>query len=299
MTQQIFARGAILVLAPLGAAFAATPVDRQVPADSNGVVEIRNVAGAIEVVGGNRRDVHVTGTLADNVERLDVEADGGRVTVKVVLLENWRSRSWDGTELTIEVPQGSELRVDAVSASVDVRGVQGEQRLASVSGRIDVQDVASNLNVSSVSGNVSVRGSERDALTRAKSVSGRVDIDGVDGELYADSISGDVNVEAKSVSRVQLSSISGNVTLRSGLRSDSRVEAQTTSGNLRFVILGDAAGEYDLSSFSGNIRNCFGPPAPGPAAVGPPSRQHRFREGTADARVRANTMSGTIDVCKQ
>lgn len=299
MTQQLVARCAIFLLAPLGTAAAATSVDRQVPADPAGMVEIHNVAGSVEVVGGDRREVHVTGTLADNVERLDLERDGDRVIVRVVLEENWRSRSWNGTELTVEVPRDSELRVDAVSANVDVRGVRGEQRLSSVSGNVDVQDVAGDLTVSSVSGNVIVRGSERQAVTRAKSVSGSVRIEGVAGTLEADSVSGSVDVEATTVSRVQLKSISGNVTLRSGLADDARVEAQTTSGNVRFVIVGDTDGEYDLASFSGGIRNCFGPPAPGPAAFGPPNRQHRFREGAGDARVRANSMSGTIDLCKR
>jgi DUF4097 and DUF4098 domain-containing protein YvlB len=216
-----------------------------------------------------------------------------------VLFENWREGNWDGTRLRVEVPQGSELGVNAVSAGVDVRGVQGEQDLSSVSGNVEVQDVASDLNVSSVSGNVTVRARGRSALTRAKSVSGRVDIEGIAGELQADSVSGGVDVVAESLTRARLSSISGNVSLRSGLRNDSRIEAETTSGNVRVMISGDAAGEYNLSSFSGGIRNCFGPAAPPPASFGPPSRRHRFREGTSDARVRANTLSGSIEVCKQ
>jgi hypothetical protein len=299
MTQQLLARSAALFLAPFGAALAATPVDRQVSADATGIVEITNVAGSIDVIGGNRGDVHVTGTLGDNVERLDVLKDGDRVIVEVVLDEEWRGRNWDDTRLTVEVPQGSELRVNAVSASVDVRGVQGEQRLASVSGSVDVQDAASELNLSSVSGNVTVRARGRSALTRAKSVSGGIDIDGIAGELEAESVSGGVEITAASLNRARLSSISGNVRLRSGLGPDSRIEAETTSGNVTLTILGDAAGEYELSSFSGGIRNCFGPPVPPPPSVGPPSRRHRFREGTSDARIHANSLSGSINLCRQ
>ena len=299
MTQRRLAHGAILLLAQLGAANAATPVDRQVPADPAGTLEVHNIVGSVEVIGGNRRDVHVTGTLADNVERLDVSTDGARVIVRVVMRED--SRSWDnGTRLTVEAPAAMELDIRTVSASIDVRGSEGEQRLRSVSGNVVTNGFTSELDASSVSGNVTVRGGgvAGDARTVVKSVSGRVTVDGIAGEVQAESVSGRVDITASSLRRAQVSSISGDVSVRSGLASDSRIEAETTSGDVTFVIAGDAAAEYELSSFSGNIRNCFGPPAPAASSFGPPSREHRFREGSSNARVRANTMSGTIELCQ-
>jgi hypothetical protein len=60
---------------------------------------------------------------------------------------------------------------------------------------------------------------------------------------------------------------------------------------------GLAAAEYDLATFSGGITACFGPPVSEPRNG--PQRQHRFREGDSDARVRANSMSGSITLCRK
>ena len=53
------------------------PVNRTVPADAAGEVEISNVSGTIDVRGWDRSEVQVTGELGDDVERLDVESSGG------------------------------------------------------------------------------------------------------------------------------------------------------------------------------------------------------------------------------
>ena len=66
--------------------------------------------------------------------------------------EESRSRSYEGTKLTIEAPRASMLEVSVVSASIAARAIEGEQRLQSVSGSIDAEAFASDLNVSSVSG---------------------------------------------------------------------------------------------------------------------------------------------------
>jgi hypothetical protein len=47
----------------------------------------------------------------------------------------------------------------------------------------------------------------------------------------------------------------------------------------------------------GPIRSCFGPPVV--EAPNGPQRKQRFREGTSSARVHANSMSGSIDLCRE
>jgi putative adhesin len=283
------------VVAPLGAALAQTPVDRRVPAEPNGIVEIRNVSGSVDVVPGEQREVRIVGTLADNVERLDVSADGNRVSIEVVLTEDSRSR--DGTRLEIQAPPGSELRVETVSASIDVRGIVGEQRLSTVSGSLRTEGIERNLDAKSVSGSVTVNGGSKTAVTRAESVSGSVDLRGLRGEVEARSVSGGVRVAAETLSRAALSSISGAVSLRAGLEDNSRIAVNTTSGSVNVMLAGNAAADYELSTFSGNIDNCFGPAAE--VSRGPPNRQLRFREGNSGARVELSSMSGGITMCRQ
>lgn len=285
-----------LSVAPIVAAVSATTVDRRIDATPNGTVEVRNLAGSVRINGWDRNEVHVTGTLGENVERLDLLSDGDRVIVHVVQQRN--SNIAEGTSLTIDAPRASTLDVDTVSADIDVRKVEGEQRLNSVSGNIDTEAFKKELVVKSVSGNVLVNGHKQPAIARAQAVSGRLRLEDVAGEVQADSVSGQVDVAATTVDRALLTSISGTVSLRTGLGPDARIETTTTSGNVSLVFDGDAAAEYDLATFSGSIHNCFGPSLQPTNRTGP-QKHHRFREGNSNARVAANTMSGSIEVCRE
>ncbi len=288
---------ALAAAAPLAPALGATPVDREIDADPRGALEVHNLAGSVEIVGWNRRAVHVSGTLADNVERLDLRSVGERIVVEVIMRD--RSRSDDaGTSLKISAPQAHDLDVNTVSANITVRGVEGEQRLSSVSGSIDTEGFMTDLDLNSVSGDVTGRGSDRDAVTRARAVSGSIRLTGLAGQIQAEAVSGSVEVSADKLQRATLSSISGTVSVRSTLTDDARVDVASTSGHVELLFKGGAAAEYDLTSFSGQITSCFGPPV-ARAPNGGPQRTQRFREGTSNARVRANTMSGGIELCRE
>jgi DUF4097 and DUF4098 domain-containing protein YvlB len=285
----------IASVAPLGGALGATPVDREVDADARGTVEVRNVAGSIELDAWDRAAVHVAGTLSDDVERLDFRRAGNRVVVEVVLREN--SHSSKGTTLKINVPRASSLDVSSVSADISAHGVEGEQRLASVSGAIGTEAFASDLSLNSVSGDVTAKGHGSGAMTRARAVSGKVTLTGLAGEVEAQAVSGAVEVTADRIERATLNSISGYVSLRGTLGDHARAELTSTSGNLAMLFASPAAADYDLTTFSGALNVCFGPPVTEPRNG--PQRQHRFSEGGADAHVRATTMSGSINVCRQ
>jgi DUF4097 and DUF4098 domain-containing protein YvlB len=289
-------RGAILCAAITlpTAVLAQTPVDRRIQVDPGGIVEISNVAGSVEVIAGSQRELVIRGTLADNVERLDVLEEAGRVRVEVVLRENSRSRN--DTHLEVEAPPRSELRVKTVSASIDVHGIENEQRLSTVSGTITTEGFDEQIRVESVSGSLTVNGAGRRSRTEAESVSGSLDLQNVAGEVQAKTISGELTVVADTASRADLASVSGAISLRARLDDDSRIAANSTSGAVRLRLVGSAAADYELSTFSGRIENCFGPRAPDTRG---PQHELRFREGTSSARVEIQTMSGGIDVCRE
>jgi DUF4097 and DUF4098 domain-containing protein YvlB len=287
----------VIALAPLAAAHGATPFDRTVDADARGTVEVHNISGSVEIQGWDQPSVHVSGSLADNVERVDVRRDRDRVSIEVVMRDESRPRSYEGTRLTIEAPRASTVEVSTVSASIAARAIQGEQRLQSVSGSIDAEAFASDVNVSSVSGLVTVRGHGSAAVTRAHAISGAVHLTDIAGQVEAQAVSGSVEVTANQLDRVTLSSISGRVSLSGALGDHTRADLTTTSGALNMTFAGTAAAEYDLTTFSGTIDPCFGPPVSEPRNG--PQRAHRFREGDSDARVRANSMSGSITLCRK
>jgi DUF4097 and DUF4098 domain-containing protein YvlB len=275
----------------------AEPIDRTIVSDPQGELEVNNLAGSIEITGWDRNEVHVTGELQDEAERLDVEKEENRIVVRVVLPQDSGRGFWRGSELHISAPRGVSVEASSVSADIRVRAIEGEQRLQSVSGNVETRAFERELRLKSVSGNVTVHGDDTRARTQASVVSGNISIDGVGDDVEAQSISGRVRLRARSLQRAELESISGDVDLEAGLADDARINATTTSGRVKLMFNGGTGGDYELSSFSGGIDNCFGPE---PAHNGPGSRRElRFSEGDGDARVYVRTMSGSIELCRQ
>ena len=60
---------------------------------------------------------------------------------------------------------------------------------------------------------------------------------------------------------------------------------------------GPVNAEFDISTFNGDIRNCFGP-KPERTSEYAPGRELRFREGQGSGRVRIKTLNGDVDVCR-
>jgi hypothetical protein len=281
------------------ASAASTPIDETLSAESAQLLDVENASGAVTIAGSDGREVRVRGRLADAASGLEVRQDGSRIIVHVLYPEGQRNPSAgnDGTVLEISAPRTLDISVNTVSAGVTLRDMHGEQSLNSVSGSINTMLYAAEIRARTVSGNIEIEGS--DARTRADvaSVSGRVELESLSGEVNAQTVSGGVSLRSKELDRAELKSVSGNITVDATMSRDSRLRAMTTSGGISLDLNDSPAGRYEISSFSGSVSNCFGPTATRPQ-FGPPSTSLRFEEADASAQVFANSMSGTIEICK-
>ena len=285
----------ILALAVAAAmpAVAQQKVDETKPAAKDGVVEVHNVAGSLRVTGWDQDQVAVTGTLGKGTERLEFTAGERRTVVRVVLPHN--AHHVDGSDLEIKVPRGSSLEVNAVSADISVEKVAGEMDLESVSGEVRVGGEPKRFTARSVSGDVEITTSS--APGRAKSVSGAVKLNGVTGDVEAGSVSGDIVVRGDAVSRVDLETTSGDIRLDAGLAKDARVSAKTVSGTVELTLPAATAADFDVTTFSGNITNDFGPAAKRTSEYGP-GKELSFSTG-AGGRVLARSFSGNVHLRKR
>ena len=98
-------------------------IDKVLPAGAQGIVEISNTSGAVQVSGWDRPEVSVHAELDEGVERLDMDSTNGRVNIKVVLPSN--SSRHNEAQLRVQVPRGSELHVTTVSADQTIGAVSG------------------------------------------------------------------------------------------------------------------------------------------------------------------------------
>jgi DUF4097 and DUF4098 domain-containing protein YvlB len=286
--------GALLMQLGATTAFAASHqiFDRQVPAQPRGVVEISNVTGNIEVSGWDRTEVSVHAELVGGAEGVDVSSEGGHTSIKVrqpALYGNGPAR------LQVKIPKDSELDVSAVSAEVGTSGILGVQRLSTVSGKITVEIAAADVELKTVSGSVQVTGHGQPARLRASTVSADMHVEHGGGDIEAGTVNGSLIVSVDGARSVRAHTTSSAVRVEGTLARGATVEASSVSGNLTVRAGADGGFGYEVSSFSGNISDCFNV-SPEHTKYGPGSRLEGTR-GDGSGRVRLKTMSGNVELC--
>jgi DUF4097 and DUF4098 domain-containing protein YvlB len=293
-----FAFPAGLLFALLAAtlpAFAGTPVDKTVAATPNGHVQVSSVAGSIKVTAWNRNEIHVTGSLSRNAERLAVEETGAGVTIQVVLPQH-SSGNMEGSDLVIQVPAASQLEVHTVSADIDAGGLGGPVRLESVSGNVGLVSSSANIHANTISGDVHVTGSAPNAQIDAHSISGKVLIEKVNGSLRAGSTSGDIQLTGQNnLQGAKLDTTSGDVRFAAALGADGDYEFHSVSGNVVLSLPKVPAATFDVSTFSGDIDTNFGPQPRRTSEFGP-GKEWNYQSGAGQADIRIRTLSGDVRI---
>jgi DUF4097 and DUF4098 domain-containing protein YvlB len=110
------------------------------------------------------------------------------------------------------------------------------------------------------------------------------------------SVSGDLLLDVASVTTVRTRTTSGDLSLRGALARDGSVEAETISGDVTVRVKPQAGFNYEATSFSGTIGNCFGRHAENTSTHGPGSRLNGST-GDGRGRVRVKSMSGDVAIC--
>lgn len=286
----------VAALAGASSAAASQSIDQKVPADPHGTIEISNSSGTIHCIGWDRPEIQITGELSSSAERLDVQTQGRTVSIRVLQRMGVVSRG--DNDLEIKAPIGSVLRVSGVSADINVRGMTGEQRLQSVSGDVETEAASADLVLKSISGNLKLRGRNNSLRTTASTVSGSISLVNVGGELDLDTVSGDVDIDMNTVSRARMKSISGDIGMVGRLGPDSRIDLSTVSGNLHMRWPGAEKANVDVESFSGDITSCFGNVPVQRPTYGPGS-SWRYGVAGATSDIHIKSMSGDVNVCNR
>jgi DUF4097 and DUF4098 domain-containing protein YvlB len=297
----VLRRSAARVAIAIAGAWLAQPatadeISKRIAAAPQGQVEISNTSGSVTITGWDKNEVEVAGELGEGSEGLEFTSSGGVTRIKVVLPK--KSHDVDDSDLDIRVPAGSSLAVNTVSADINVEGVTGAQRLQSVSADISTAAGSEDVECKTVSGDISVAGSGRRGLLTITTVSGDANVLRGAGEVNANTVSGNVNLDLGDTTRSRLRSTSGDLNLRGKLIGDARLDVESISGDVRVDLSGPIAAEFDVSTFNGEISNCFGPKSSRTDEY-VPGRELRFREGNGSGRVRIKTLNGDINLCRK
>jgi len=275
--------------------------EQRLPVQPHGMVEISNVAGRIEVQAWDNPEVEVRGDIGEGVDKVDFNTDHGHTVIKVrVPNHSFHSAS---AELRIHVPRDSELDISGVSADVIVADVEGELMVKTVSGNIRTDVFGRDAEIKTVSGDVALRGKGKEGGSGAEihvsSISGNIHVDRAGGDLEATTVSGDMTLRMEPSRSIRLRSTSGDIGFEGKLTKGANIDAETVSGDLSVRARPESGMEYQVNTFSGDIRNCMGVEAERVSKYGPGRRLNGTRgNNTGDeARIRLKTMSGDVELC--
>jgi len=277
---------ALLALAPMSA-LAGQIVDERWDIDANATISIENVAGEIVVQGWDKNEAHLTGELGKSVEELEIDASNSSLQIEVI---NRNVRNIDSTELKLMVPRGASVDISAVSADVDVSGLDNEKLTASsVSGDVEVNASSKRVSIESVSGDVEFEGQTQ--RISAESVSGDIDLSGIAGDIEATTVSGDMELQADAIKNAKLETVSGDITVKGEISGNGKLTAESMSGDVVIIMPASQIGLFKAQSFSGRIYTDFG--SVSHAKHGPGSHLKHV-EGSGGAEVRVESFSGNI-----
>lgn len=322
MRMKTIAPALLAAVLAAGSAGAQERIDQRRPTGATGVVEIHNTAGNVRVVGWNRNEVAVTGTLGRGTERLDFGTEGDRVVVRVVLPR--RGRDVRGSDIEVRVPARKTVNVRTVSAAIGVEGIAGavtahavsgavtvtgrpgEASLKSTSGEVRFDGQAQRVTIESVSGSVQVAGTVRDEVkastvsadvrvtasageVNVNAVSGNVEIGSVNGRADVGTVSGDVRVTGRRL-HGSFKTVTGNLVVSGDLARDGSTTFNTHSGNVELQVPRGSSAAVDVNTFSGDIETRV----PDAQIDRRNSKELRLRVGRGDARISIRTFSGNV-----
>ncbi len=277
---------AMLLLFP--PASAGEAVDKSLPANPDANVDIDNICGTVKIVAWDREEVQVTGTLDEPTST--IRMNGGKSRIEIELTNEGPADLGCG-QLEIKLPPGVRLEIETVSADVGVAGITGTLDLETVSGDVQVQGEPSEIEIETVSGDVVV--SADTPAVSVETVSGDVSIHAARGRLAAETVSGEIEIEGGPYSRVQVTSVSGDVDLSGTILPAARVELGTHSGDVSLIIAPPENVAWALSTFSGRIEGFL---AEHKVSGFGPGTTLAYLQGDGTTGITVSTHSGDIDI---
>lgn len=277
-----------LAIAAFGLAPRALPaqsVDSTIAVRSGARFELSSVSGTVRIRAWNRSQIRVQ--AESDGARVDLDASASGVSVRAI-----PRRGEGDVDFTITVPVGTPLEVHAISADIDVTGVNGEARLGSISGGVTLNGSSGDVEIESVSGDVSavdVRG-----RVEISSTSGDVEVRQVKGDLTARSVSGDVTLDRVDANDVGVETVSGEIGFTGPIHENGRYRFRSHSGDVTVRPDGDLSAVISVSTFSGDLESDWSitiTPGPGRRMHG---QDWEFTVGGGSARLNLESFSGTI-----
>lgn len=235
----------------------------------------------VRVIGGSVAILTTDGIPTLNVESISGEPlqvihEGGELTI------TYKDLSWDGVlkwlrpqrhtvRLTLMVPRKCVTQLGVVGATAVVSGISGRAAVRGVSGSVTLDGVSGEI--------------------EANTVSGTVEAQGLNGTVSFHSVSGDLTLADGWLERLDVNTVSGDITADVDLDPVGGVQVTTVSGAVTLRLPADVSTNVNMHSMSGDVRSEFSGLNQSSAVA---SHSVSGNLGAGSAHVSVSTMSGRI-----
>ena len=329
-TNKIFTLAALVVFLA-GVSFAAAlqrekyeeKFEKTVRLDKGGKVDLRNIAGNLEVKTWNKAEVKIDALKVSKEDTME-KARENPGKVKIEVLEEGdvlyikteypkeKIRSLNvSVEFWLTIPEDASVNINSVSGDIKAENIGGALKAGTVSGDVTLMDIEGTLIASSVSGDVTVdkAGSGADCKSTSgnvelKMIDGDVDLNSVSGDVYVENIKGSIDAETVSgdiklmnvedATEVKVKALSGEVIYDGVIKSNGRYYLRSHSGKVTLLIPGSSAFDLMAKSFSGGIDTEFDITVSGKFG-----KEIKGSVNGGGAEVDVKTFSGTIVLKKK
>ena len=206
-------------------------------------LKVSNVRGHVDIRPGEDEIIRVTAIkhqgsgLNGNTQIIIEQEEDGLVIAEAKYdksVTNWFGLNKPcRVDFTIQVPKACSVKVNCVSSSAAVEGLDGDIDINCVSGNLELSDLSGKFNFSSVSGKITA--------------------DNLTGPLEMNNVSGKVQITQSQIPSMIGKTVSGHVSVETPL-TEGPYEFKSVSGNLVLITPDDTACTIRTKSVSGRTK---------------------------------------------
>ena len=223
-------------------------IDETIPARAEGLVTLDTSMGSVNIVGWNREEIRVSGTIGKHLVDFEVTATESGTLLKTILpdRDNLANLDLDCT-LEVRIPESSSIRAASLGADVTVRNVRGPKECDSFTGNTTVEGRSGPIHANTIGGDIVITGPV-DRVT-FRSGTGTVRISGVEAEIMGTSMNGEIHITDSQLADVDISTLTGDIFIDGDLSEGGRLKAVCQlGGSIELILPFDVTGRFTLSS---------------------------------------------------
>jgi hypothetical protein len=237
-------------------------------------LRVRLLAGSVAVLATDATPALEVASVSG--DPLEVTYEDGVLTVTHENLTwegllKWLRPQRPSAAVTVTVPRSCPVQVGVVSATAVLSGIEARASVRSVSGEITLDGVTGDVD--------------------AHTVSGVLEAQEINGKLNFNTVSGDLALADGSMERLDVNSVSGDVTADLDLDPRGGLRVNTVSGEVTLRVPAASDAQVSLHSMSGGVRSEF---AELTTSSGPAAHTVSGSLGAGSAHLSVATMSGRV-----